>query len=145
MFARQTPEQVAIAPDGIELPGRGAPCADSGELPLPPAEIRLRGAAQPRERDGRGGRRAAPTGVPPEAVAEALRTFAGVPHRLEEVGTVDGVLYVNDSKATNVSSAARGIESFFGGRPRRSSAAASRAAASRGCASRSPRAAAPAT
>jgi UDP-N-acetylmuramoylalanine--D-glutamate ligase len=38
-----------------------------------------------------------------------------VPHRLEEVGTVDGVLYVNDSKATNVSSALRGIESFDGG------------------------------
>jgi UDP-N-acetylmuramoylalanine--D-glutamate ligase len=38
-----------------------------------------------------------------------------VSHRLEEVGTVDGVLYVNDSKATNVSSAVRGIESFEGG------------------------------
>ncbi len=48
-------------------------------------------------------------------MAEALRSFAGVPHRLEEVGTVNGVLYVNDSKATNVSSARRGIESFEGG------------------------------
>ena len=46
---------------------------------------------------------------------EALRSFAGVPHRLEEVATLDGVLYVNDSKATNVSSAARAIESFFAG------------------------------
>ena len=35
---------------------------------------------------------------------EALRTFAGVPHRLEEVATHDGVLFVNDSKATNVDS-----------------------------------------
>ena len=49
------------------------------------------------------------------AIAEALRSFAGVPHRLEEVATLDGVLYVNDSKATNVSSAARAIESFFAG------------------------------
>jgi UDP-N-acetylmuramoylalanine--D-glutamate ligase len=55
------------------------------------------------------------SGVPAEAVASALRGFAGVPHRLEEVGTVGGVLYVNDSKATNVSAAARGIESFEGG------------------------------
>jgi UDP-N-acetylmuramoylalanine--D-glutamate ligase len=53
--------------------------------------------------------------VPTEAVAGALRTFAGVPHRLEEVGMVGGVLYVNDSKATNVASAARGIEAFEGG------------------------------
>ena len=55
------------------------------------------------------------SGVPAEAVAEALRTFAGVPHRLEEVATVGGVLYVNDSKATNVASAARGIGAFEGG------------------------------
>ena len=53
--------------------------------------------------------------MPEEAVAAALRTFAGVPHRLEEVGSVNGVLYVNDSKATNVSSAVRGIEAFDGG------------------------------
>ena len=39
--------------------------------------------------------------VTPEAVAAALRTFPGVAHRIEEVATVGGVLYVNDSKATN--------------------------------------------
>ena len=55
------------------------------------------------------------SGVPPEAVAAALRGFSGVPHRLEEVGTVGGVLYVNDSKATNVASARRALESFGGG------------------------------
>jgi UDP-N-acetylmuramoylalanine--D-glutamate ligase len=54
-------------------------------------------------------------GVPDEAIAAALRTFAGVPHRLEEVASIDGVLYVDDSKATNVSAAARAIESFFAG------------------------------
>ena len=36
-------------------------------------------------------------------------------HRLEEVATRDGVLYVNDSKATNVASALAGLESFEGG------------------------------
>jgi UDP-N-acetylmuramoylalanine--D-glutamate ligase len=55
------------------------------------------------------------SGVPEEAVAGALRSFQGVPHRLEEVGSVKGVLYVNDSKATNVSSAVRGIEAFDDG------------------------------
>jgi len=39
-------------------------------------------------------------GAPVEAIAEGLATFAGVPHRLEEVATIDGVLYVNDTSAT---------------------------------------------
>jgi UDP-N-acetylmuramoylalanine--D-glutamate ligase len=113
MFARQTPEQVAIAPDWIALPGEGRR-VPVGQLPLPPAEIRLRGSHNLENAMGAAAV-ANVEGVPAEAVAEALRTFAGVPHRLEEVATVDGVLYVNDSKATNVSSAARGIESFFAG------------------------------
>jgi UDP-N-acetylmuramoylalanine--D-glutamate ligase len=54
-------------------------------------------------------------GVDPAAVRAALAGFAGVQHRLEEVGRVDGVLYVDDSKATNVASAVVGIRSFPGG------------------------------
>ena len=54
-------------------------------------------------------------GVDPEAVAAGLRSFRGLRHRLEEVATVNGVLYVNDSKATNVASALVGIDSFPGG------------------------------
>lgn len=44
-------------------------------------------------------------GAPAEAVVAALSSFAGLPHRLEEVAVVAGVRYVNDSKATNVASA----------------------------------------
>ena len=113
LFARQTPDQVAIAPDWIELPGEGRRIP-IGEPPLPADEIRLRGLHN-LENASAAATAALAAGVPAEAVAVALRTFAGVPHRLEEVGTVDGVLYVNDSKATNVSSAVRGIESFEGG------------------------------
>ena len=51
-------------------------------------------------------------GVDPDAVRSALRTFAGVEHRLEEVATIDGVVYVNDSKATNVASTLVALESF---------------------------------
>jgi UDP-N-acetylmuramoylalanine--D-glutamate ligase len=116
LFARQTRAQLAIAPDWIELPGEGRRLdfADPEDLPLPPGEIRLRG---PHNLQNALAATAAALadGVPADAVAEALRTFAGVAHRLEEVATVDGVLYVNDSKATNVSAAARGIESFFAG------------------------------
>src|SRR5215211_7262013 len=54
-------------------------------------------------------------GIAPEAVRAALASFAGVAHRLEEVARVDGVLYVDDSKATNVAAAVAGIRSFAGG------------------------------
>jgi len=54
-------------------------------------------------------------GVDPAAVRSALAGFAGVEHRLEEVGRFGGVLYVDDSKATNVASAVVGIRSFPGG------------------------------
>jgi UDP-N-acetylmuramoylalanine--D-glutamate ligase len=43
-------------------------------------------------------------GVDRESVRSALRSFAGVAHRLQELGRYGGVLYVNDSKATNVAS-----------------------------------------
>ena len=54
-------------------------------------------------------------GIAPGPVADGLRTFEGVPHRLERVRERDGVLYVNDSKATNVASALAGIGAFKGG------------------------------
>ncbi len=45
-------------------------------------------------------------------IRESLAGFEGVPHRLEEVRTVDGVLYVNDSKATNVNAVWYALKSF---------------------------------
>jgi UDP-N-acetylmuramoylalanine--D-glutamate ligase len=54
-------------------------------------------------------------GVEPDAVREGLRTFTGVPHRLEEVGRHRDVLYVNDSKATNVASTLVALVSFAPG------------------------------
>lgn len=50
--------------------------------------------------------------VPAAAVAEALRDFEGLPHRLEFAGEVRGVRYVNDSKATNVASALTALATF---------------------------------
>ena len=113
VFANQTPQQVAVVPPGVEVPG-SARRIEFGELPLPAEEIRLRGAHN-LENAMAASAAALAAGVPKEAVAAALRSFRGVPHRLEEVGSVGGVLYVNDSKATNVSSAVRGIEAFDGG------------------------------
>ena len=54
-------------------------------------------------------------GVPRDAVAAGLGSFAGVPHRLERVAEIDGVVYVNDSKATNVAAARAALASFGDG------------------------------
>jgi len=51
-------------------------------------------------------------GAPAAACAEALKTFEGLPHRLELAGEVGGVRYVNDSKATNVASALTALSSY---------------------------------
>ena len=54
-------------------------------------------------------------GLDRDAVREGLRSFAGVPHRLEQVAEIGGVRFVNDSKATNVASATVGLRAFEGG------------------------------
>jgi UDP-N-acetylmuramoylalanine--D-glutamate ligase len=51
-------------------------------------------------------------GVPDEAIADALRTFPGVPHRLELVQELRGVRWINDSKATNTAAARRGVAAY---------------------------------
>ncbi|MFS3136541.1 UDP-N-acetylmuramoyl-L-alanine--D-glutamate ligase [Gluconacetobacter sacchari] len=48
-------------------------------------------------------------GVPRSFIAPALRTFAGLPHRQKPVATVAGILFVDDSKATNADSASRAL------------------------------------
>jgi UDP-N-acetylmuramoylalanine--D-glutamate ligase len=40
-------------------------------------------------------------GVSPEAIAAAMKSYRSLPHRLERIATIDGVTYVNDSKATS--------------------------------------------
>jgi UDP-N-acetylmuramoylalanine--D-glutamate ligase len=63
-------------------------------------------------------------GLAPAAIAAGLPQFAGLAHRLETVATIDGVQFVNDSKATNPDAAARALASFeriywiAGGRPK---------------------------
>ena len=47
--------------------------------------------------------------------AAGVRTFRGLPHRLERVRDLDGVAWFNDSKATNVGAAAQSLRSFAGG------------------------------
>ncbi|HJO24900.1 MAG: UDP-N-acetylmuramoyl-L-alanine--D-glutamate ligase [Myxococcota bacterium] len=49
-------------------------------------------------------------GAAPERAAAGIAAFAGLPHRMEAVGCVAGVSYVNDSKATNPSAALRALD-----------------------------------
>jgi UDP-N-acetylmuramoylalanine--D-glutamate ligase len=51
-------------------------------------------------------------GVPVEAIAEGLRTFAGLPHRLQLVGTYGGVSWYNDSKSTTAESVRVAVTAF---------------------------------
>jgi UDP-N-acetylmuramoylalanine--D-glutamate ligase len=131
VFARQGNDDVAVAPVGLGVEDLGG-CArrvcfgPGGELddragqlwwdeqPLIAHEqIRLRGAHN-RANAAAAAAIALARGIDPDAVRAALAAFAGVEHRLEEVATVDGVLYVNDSKATNVDSTLVALASFEG-------------------------------
>lgn len=53
-------------------------------------------------------------GAQAETIASAVKTFTGVDHRLEFVAEIGGVLYYNDSKATNVDATQKALESFAG-------------------------------
>ena len=51
-------------------------------------------------------------GIDPEVIGETLQTFAGVKHRIELCGFIDGVQFVNDSKGTNTDAAIKAIEAM---------------------------------
>ena len=51
-------------------------------------------------------------GVAPDALAQGLRSFRALPHRLEPVREVHGVLWINDSKATNIASTVVAVEAM---------------------------------
>jgi UDP-N-acetylmuramoylalanine--D-glutamate ligase len=131
VFAHQGNDDLAVAPEGLGVEDLGG-CArrvcfgDSPEAelslragtlwwaqqPLLRAdEVRLRGPHNLRNAMAAAAVVLA-RGMDPDAVREGLRTFAGVPHRLEEVADRDAVLYVNDSKATNVESTLVALRSF---------------------------------
>jgi UDP-N-acetylmuramoylalanine--D-glutamate ligase len=108
-----------VAPAAFAIPGRArrvAPLADrAGALVAPGGqtfpEIRLPGPHN-RQNAAAAAALALARGLDRAAVDEALRTFAGVEHRLEEVAVLAGVRWVNDSKATNVASTLVALRAF---------------------------------
>ncbi len=115
LFANQVATDVAVVPRGFPPETGNAQRVEfGGDDPLP-AEPRIPGAHN-RENAAAATAAARVAGIPEAAIAEALRTFAGVEHRIEHVATVAGVAYVNDSKATNVAATLRALASFPGAR-----------------------------
>jgi UDP-N-acetylmuramoylalanine--D-glutamate ligase len=111
VFENQLATDTAVVPRGFEeVPGDAARLEFAGDDPLP-AEPRLPGAHN-RENAAAATAAARAVGVDDAAIAAALRGFAGVPHRLETVVDSGGVLWVNDSKATNVAAALRALASY---------------------------------
>jgi len=127
IFANQLPEDVAVLPDGLEQETGGrARRVHFGSGPE--AELALQ-VALPGEHNRQNAMAAAAVclarGIASDAVAAGLRSFGGVAHRLELVATVDGVAWINDSKATNVESTLvalrafeRGVHLIAGGTPK---------------------------
>jgi UDP-N-acetylmuramoylalanine--D-glutamate ligase len=111
MFERQSADDVAVVPrDFDDVPGEGRRLEFAADDELP-AEPRIPGPHN-RENAAAATVAARAAGIDDAAIADALRTFEGVPHRIELVRELRGVRYVNDSKATNVAAALRALASF---------------------------------
>jgi UDP-N-acetylmuramoylalanine--D-glutamate ligase len=111
IFERQAADDTAVVPRGFgPIPGTARRVEFAGDDELP-AEPLIPG---PHNRENAAAATAAAraAGIGDDAIAEALRTFEGVPHRIELVRELRGVRYVNDSKGTNVAAALRALASF---------------------------------
>jgi UDP-N-acetylmuramoylalanine--D-glutamate ligase len=97
--------EAQVAGDGIELHGELLVRADELSLPGPHNAENAAAAAAA----------GAAMGIEPESIAAALRDFPEVPHRLQRIGERGGVVYVNDSKATNVAAASAALRAFEAG------------------------------
>jgi len=124
IFENQELGDVAVVPRGFRaVPGEARRADFEGDDQLP-AEPLIPGAHN-RENAAAATVAALAAGATEEEIARALRDFPGVPHRLEPVAERDGVLFVNDSKATNVAAALRALDAYdrpllliAGGRPK---------------------------
>jgi UDP-N-acetylmuramoylalanine--D-glutamate ligase len=113
IFENQTEADFAVVPrDFGPIPGGADRIEFRADDPLP-VEPLIPGEHN-RENAAAATPAARAAGIGDDAIAEALRTFPGVEHRLELVAELDGVRYVNDSKATNTAAARRGIAAYAG-------------------------------
>jgi UDP-N-acetylmuramoylalanine--D-glutamate ligase len=132
LFATQTKADYALAPSGDELcrsmarvsPGRlctfggaeggvrrqgDALVDEESGLRVPIAELGLKGEHNI-DNACAAALAARLVGVPKEAIAAALRSFRGLPHRMQHVMDLGSVAFFDDSKATNVGAAVSAVE-----------------------------------
>jgi UDP-N-acetylmuramoylalanine--D-glutamate ligase len=111
IFERQEAGDFAVVPGGFPaVPGSGRRIEFRADDDLP-AEPLVPGVHNC-ENAAAAAAAARAAGISEDAIAEALRTFPGVEHRLESVRELAGVRFVNDSKATNPESAERALEAY---------------------------------
>jgi UDP-N-acetylmuramoylalanine--D-glutamate ligase len=111
IFENQLADDSAVVPRGFgPIPGAGRRLEFDASDPLP-AEPLIPGAHN-RENAAAATQAARAAGIGEEAIARALETFPGVPHRLEPVAEIGGVRFVNDSKATNTAAARRAVAAY---------------------------------
>jgi UDP-N-acetylmuramoylalanine--D-glutamate ligase len=103
--------RTAIVPRGLAVSTAAAARVEFAAGDPLPADPLIPGAHN-RENAAAATAAARAAGLPDDAIALALRTFPGVAHRLELVRELDGVRYVNDSKATNTAAARRGVLAY---------------------------------
>jgi UDP-N-acetylmuramoylalanine--D-glutamate ligase len=111
VFENQVTADTAVVPRGFPaVPGAGrrVEFSPTDELPAEP----LIPGAHNRENAAAATAVARALGLDDSRIAAALREFPGVPHRLEPVRELGGVRFVNDSKATNVAAALRGLAAY---------------------------------
>ena len=137
IFARQVPEDIAVlgmddaATAGLRR-GLAARCVPISGLAPQPGGVWAEGAmlrddagsildlreapALPGAHNAQNAAAAAALafalGLGRAQVADAMRSYAGLPHRQERVAEIGGIAFVNDSKATNADSAARALASY---------------------------------
>jgi UDP-N-acetylmuramoylalanine--D-glutamate ligase len=111
IFENQTADDVAVVPQGFQrVPGDARRVEFAADDPLP-AEPRIPGRHN-RANAAAATAAARAVGVDDAAIATALQTFEGVPHRLELVRERNGVRWVNDSIATNTLAVRNGVAAY---------------------------------
>ncbi len=106
LFARQGPDAVAIAPARLDIPGEAkrVDLVADWRATLPGGHNAVNAGAVALV--------CSALGLPDADIARGLESFEGVEHRQQLIRVLDGVRWVNDSKATNVASALTALDAL---------------------------------
>lgn len=97
-----------FAQDGVlydDSEGQAVPALDLKELPALPGKHNWQNAAAAYAA-------CKIAGVEPPVIVACMRSFAGLPHRQEAVAVIDGIVFINDSKASNAAAAAKALACY---------------------------------